>query len=118
GLRAVRASPRPRVEPRSLAHRPARVPGNGVGAPRGRVLRRVGPAGGGDRPDARRAPRPRRAPSSPELTSAAAPAAGGVEHRFLSGEEARALGVAPPQGWSVLHEPGGGIVRADRALAA
>jgi len=41
-----------------------------------------------------------------------------VEHRFLSGEEARALGVAPPQGWSVLHEPGGGIVRADRALAA
>jgi len=56
--------------------------------------------------------------SSPELTSAAALAAHGADHRLLSADEARALGVAVPEGWSALHEPGGGIVRADLALAA
>ena len=32
--------------------------------------------------------------------------------------EARALGVALPDGWAALHEPSGGIVRADQARAA
>lgn len=56
--------------------------------------------------------------SSRELTSAAALAAAGVEHRPLSPEEARALGVAVPAGWTALHEPTGGIVRADLARRA
>lgn len=53
-----------------------------------------------------------------EVTSAAALAAHGVAHRFLEPDEARALGVAVPPGWSALHEPSGGIVRADLARAA
>jgi sarcosine oxidase len=53
-----------------------------------------------------------------ETTSAEALAAEGEEHRFLSRAEAGALGVAVPDGWSALHEPRGGIVRADRARHA
>lgn len=56
--------------------------------------------------------------ASSELTSAAALAARGVEHRLLSAEESLALGVAVPPGWSVLFEPTGGIVRADLAMRA
>jgi len=56
--------------------------------------------------------------SSPEVTSAAGLTAEGVEHRFLSPEEARALGIVIPDGWVALHEPSGGIARADLALAA
>ena len=56
--------------------------------------------------------------SAPGIGSAAGLAAEGVEHRFLSREEARSLGVALPEGWTALHEPSGGIVRADLALAA
>jgi sarcosine oxidase len=56
--------------------------------------------------------------SSPERTSAAALAAHGAEHRLLSQAEARRAGVAVPDGWSALHEPGGGIIRADLACAA
>ena len=56
--------------------------------------------------------------ASPELTSAGALAANGVEHRLLSTAEARALGVVLPDGWIAVHEPGGGIVRADEARAA
>jgi sarcosine oxidase len=56
--------------------------------------------------------------SATELTSGAALAAQRVEHRMLDPHEARALGVAVPAGWSALHEPGGGIVRADLARAA
>ncbi len=53
-----------------------------------------------------------------ELTSAAALAAEGIEHRFLSAAEARRLGVAVPEGWAALLEPSGGIARADLALRA
>lgn len=53
-----------------------------------------------------------------EVTSAAALVSAGVEHRFLQPEEARELGVAVPQGWVALHEPSGGIARADLALSA
>jgi sarcosine oxidase len=56
--------------------------------------------------------------SAPEAGSAAALTAANVEHRLLSADEARALGVAVPTGWSALYEPGGGIVRADLARAA
>ncbi|HET7571477.1 MAG TPA: FAD-dependent oxidoreductase [Gaiellaceae bacterium] len=56
--------------------------------------------------------------SAPELTSAAALAAVGAEHRVLDPAEALRLGVRVPEGWSAVHEPGGGIVRADLALAA
>ncbi|HVS84957.1 MAG TPA: FAD-dependent oxidoreductase [Gaiellaceae bacterium] len=56
--------------------------------------------------------------SSPELTSAEALAAQRVEHRVLSREDARALGFVVPEGWHALHEPGGGVVRADLARAA
>lgn len=56
--------------------------------------------------------------TGPEVTSAAGLAAVGVEHRFLSADEARGLGVAVPDGWTALYEPGGGIARADLALAA
>ena len=56
--------------------------------------------------------------SSPEVTSAAGLSAVGVEHRFLSSEEARGLGVAAPEGWTALYEPTGGIARADLALSA
>ena len=56
--------------------------------------------------------------ASRELTSEAALAANGVEHRRLSTAEARALGVALPAGWAALYESSGGIVRADHARAA
>ncbi len=56
--------------------------------------------------------------SRPELTSAAALLAQRVEHRVLDPEQARALGVMVPPGWSAMHEPGGGIIRADLARAA
>jgi sarcosine oxidase len=56
--------------------------------------------------------------SSPEVTSAAGLSAVGVEHRFLSPDESRGLGVAVPEGWTALYEPGGGIARADLALSA
>jgi sarcosine oxidase len=52
------------------------------------------------------------------LTSADVLAAEGVEHRFLTTGEARSLGVALPTGWVALHEPSGGIARADLALRA
>jgi sarcosine oxidase len=53
-----------------------------------------------------------------ELTSAAGLAAEGIEHRFLTSEEAAASGVAAPAGWTALYEPSGGIVRADLARHA
>jgi len=56
--------------------------------------------------------------NTPEVTSAAGLAAVGVEHRFLSPEEARVRGVAVPEGWAALFEPTGGIARAELALAA
>lgn len=56
--------------------------------------------------------------SSPEVTSTAGLSAVGVEHRFLSADEAGRLGVAPPAGWTALYEPSGGIARADLALSA
>jgi len=56
--------------------------------------------------------------ASRQLTSAAALAAEGLEHRFLSAAEARRLGVAVPEGWVALLEPSGGIARADLALRA
>jgi sarcosine oxidase len=54
----------------------------------------------------------------PEATSAGGLAAAGAEYRDLAPEEALPLGVAVPPGWSALHEPGGGIIRADRARHA
>ncbi|HET7568549.1 MAG TPA: FAD-dependent oxidoreductase [Gaiellaceae bacterium] len=56
--------------------------------------------------------------SSEELTSAGALAAQRVEHRVLSPADARGLGFLVPDGWHALHEPGGGVVRADLARAA
>lgn len=56
--------------------------------------------------------------SSPEVTSTGGLSAVGVEHRFLSADEAGGLGVALPVGWTALYEPSGGIVRADLALSA
>lgn len=53
-----------------------------------------------------------------ELSSEGALAATGVEHRRLSRAEARGLGIALPDGWAALHEPSGGIIRADEACAA
>jgi sarcosine oxidase len=52
------------------------------------------------------------------LTSKSALEVHGVEHRFLSAGEAAALGIALPGGWSALHEPTGGIIRADLARQA
>jgi sarcosine oxidase len=56
--------------------------------------------------------------SRPEHTSAAGLAAEGVEHSFLSPDEAAALGVALPEGWVALYEPSGGIGLADDARRA
>ncbi len=53
-----------------------------------------------------------------EHTSAAGLAAEGVEHSFLSPDEAAALGVAVPEGWVALYEPSGGIGLADEARHA
>jgi sarcosine oxidase len=52
------------------------------------------------------------------LTSQAALAACGMEHRLLSAEEALELGIAVPTGWYALEEPAGGIIRADLARRA
>jgi sarcosine oxidase len=56
--------------------------------------------------------------SSRDVGSAAGLAAVGVEHRFLSEDEARARGVALPEGWWALYEPTGGVALADIALTA
>ena len=56
--------------------------------------------------------------SSPELTSASALDACGLGYRLLDGDEARALGVALPEGWAALHQPEAGVVRADLARRA
>jgi sarcosine oxidase len=53
-----------------------------------------------------------------EQTSGAAMAVQGIEHRYLSPEEARRRGVVVPPGWVALFEPTGGIVLADVALSA
>jgi sarcosine oxidase len=56
--------------------------------------------------------------SSPELTSAAALDACGLAYRVLDGDDARALGVALPDGWAALQQPEAGVVRADLARRA
>ncbi len=56
--------------------------------------------------------------AAPEITSASGLAAEGIEHRFLSREEAASLGVVIPAGGTALLEPSGGIARADLALRA
>jgi sarcosine oxidase len=56
--------------------------------------------------------------SSPELTSASALDACGLDYRLLDGGEARELGVALPEGWAALHQPEAGVVRADLARRA
>ena len=56
--------------------------------------------------------------SRPEHTSAAGLEAEGIEHSFLSPDEAAALGVVVPEGWVALHEPSGGIGLADAARHA
>jgi monomeric sarcosine oxidase len=55
---------------------------------------------------------------SEAVSSGPALAAQGVDHRHLSAEEARGLGVAAPSGWRILYEPTGGVVLADRAVEA
>ena len=56
--------------------------------------------------------------SRPEHTSAAGLEAEGIEHSFLTPDEAAALGVALPDGWVALYEPSGGIGLADAARHA
>src|SRR5204863_9007313 len=56
--------------------------------------------------------------SSPDLSAAAALDACGIEYRLLDPAEARALGAAVPDGWTALHQPEAGIVRADLARHA
>ena len=56
--------------------------------------------------------------SSPQLTSADALDACGVEYELLDADGARALGAALPDGWAALHQPEGGIVLADVARHA
>jgi len=56
--------------------------------------------------------------SSSDLASAAALDACGAPYRRLDAGEARELGVALPSGWSALHQPEAGIVRADLARHA
>jgi sarcosine oxidase len=56
--------------------------------------------------------------SRPEHTSAAGLEAEGIEHSFLTPDEAAALGVALPGGWAALYEPSGGIGLADDARHA
>jgi len=53
-----------------------------------------------------------------EYTSAAGVAAEGIEHSFLTRDQAAALGVALPDGWVALYEPSGGIGLADAARHA
>jgi monomeric sarcosine oxidase len=56
--------------------------------------------------------------AAPEITSASGLAAEGIDHRFLSTQEAAARGVVVPAGWAALLEPTGGIARSDLALRA
>jgi monomeric sarcosine oxidase len=56
--------------------------------------------------------------SQREHTSAATLEAAGIEHSFLSPEDARAFGVALPESWAALYEPSGGIGLADDARHA
>jgi sarcosine oxidase len=56
--------------------------------------------------------------SRPEHTSAAGLEAEGIEHSFLTSDEARELGVVVPEGWVALYEPSGGIGLADDARHA
>ena len=56
--------------------------------------------------------------SSPELTSAAALDACGAPYRPLDAVAARQLGVVLPAGWTALHQPEAGVVRADLASRA
>ena len=56
--------------------------------------------------------------SSPELTSAAALDACGARYRPLDAAAARQLGVVLPAGWTALHQPEAGVVRADLARHA
>jgi glycine/D-amino acid oxidase-like deaminating enzyme len=57
------------------------------------------------------------APSA-EVSSGTALAVEGIDHRYLSVDEAERLGVAAPADWKILYEPTGGIVLADRAVQA
>jgi sarcosine oxidase len=56
--------------------------------------------------------------SSPELSSAESLDACGAAYRLLDAVEARELGVALPAGWTALHQPDAGVVRADLARSA
>jgi sarcosine oxidase len=56
--------------------------------------------------------------SAPELTSAETLDECGLAYRLLDGDEARALGVALPEGWTALQQPEAGVVRADLARRA
>lgn len=53
-----------------------------------------------------------------EHTSAAGLEVEGIEHSFLTPDEAAALGVVVPEGWVALYEPSGGIGLADEARHA
>ena len=53
-----------------------------------------------------------------EHTSAAGLEAEGIEHSFLTPDEAAELGVALPDGWVALYEPSGGFGLADEARRA
>jgi sarcosine oxidase len=55
---------------------------------------------------------------SESVSSGPALAVQGVEHRYLSAEDANDLGVVAPADWTILYEPTGGIVLADRAVQA
>jgi sarcosine oxidase len=56
--------------------------------------------------------------SSAEISSTAALEACGIEYRLLDAAAARELGAAVPDGWTALHQPDAGIVRADLARHA
>ena len=56
--------------------------------------------------------------SRPEHTSAAGLEAEGIEHSFLTPDEAAELGVIVPDGWVALYEPSGGFGLADDARHA
>jgi sarcosine oxidase len=53
-----------------------------------------------------------------DVTSRDVLAARGIEHRLLDADEARAYGVALPDGWVALWQQDAGVVRSDDALAA
>jgi sarcosine oxidase len=53
-----------------------------------------------------------------EVTSSDVLAARGLEHRLLTRDELRALGVELPEGWVGLWQPDGGVVLADHARHA